>query len=175
MRARDPRGYSLLEIMIALGLGVIIVGVLGAVFLFSFQAWQRGADLREVQIQAAMIVDAVARDLRAAGRGPGVAIAPPVTVTLGRPLVAVTTPGAGEAGAALWILYALDEPGGDLYRLLVLLTAPDATEIRSTRRVGRGVRRMEIVPAHSGYTVDVAVARGRAVASLRRTAGAQNP
>ncbi len=174
-RHRDRRGFTLLEIIIALGLGVVIVGVLGALFLFSFRTWQRGADLREVQIQAAIIVDAVARDLRAAGRGAGVTTAPPLAVNLGRPLVAVTAPGAGEGGAALWILYALDEERGDLYRLLVLLTASDAMEVRSTRLVGRGVRRLEIVPAPGGSTVDVEVARGQAAARLRRTAAALNP
>lgn len=175
MSDRSRQGYTLLEIIIALGLGVVIIGVIGALFLFSFRTWQRGNDLREVQIQAATIADVIARDITEAGRGAGIILAPAVNVNLGRALAAFTAPGAGEGGSALWILYALDETQDDLYRLLVLLTSPESTEVRATRLVGSGVRRLEFTPASGGVTVDVEVRRRQATARLRRAAAPQNP
>lgn len=171
MNRRTERGYTLLEIIIALALGTLVVGLIGALFLFSFRTWQRGSDLRSVQIEATTIADLIARDIRAASQA-GITLHPDVAVESGTPLLAVSAPAAEGSGGARWIVYTLDERQGELRRLLLERGEPPS--VLEARRIASGVS-VHLDPADGGVAVEVEVRRGGATFRIRRAAAPQNP
>ncbi len=171
MNRRTERGYTLLEIIIALALGTLVVGLIGALFLFSFRTWQRGSDLRSVQIEATTIADLIARDIRVASQA-GITLHPDVAVESGTPLLAVSVPAAEGSGGARWIVYTLDERQGELRRLLLERGEPPS--VLETRRIASGVS-VHLDPADGGVAVEVEVRRGGATFRIRRAAAPQNP
>ena len=172
MNRPTERGYTLLEIIIALALATLVVGLIGALFLFSFRTWQRGSDLRAVQIEATTIADLIARDIRAASQA-GITLRPDVAVESGTPLLAVSSAAsAEESGGARWIVYTLDERRGELRRLL--LERGDPPSVLEARRIASGVS-VHLDPADGGVAVEVEVRRGGASFRIRRAAAPQNP
>ena len=168
---KGARGYTLLEIIIALGLGTLVVGLVGGLFLFSFRAWQRGADLRAVQIEATAAADLIARDVAASSRT-GLTLNPPLPVEAGRPLLAIPVPSGGDP-LAQWAVYALDEAHGELHRFLV--RSEESAGVVDRRLVTAGVRRVDLTLTDGVVTIEVEAVRGAASFVARRTATPQNP
>ncbi|MDI6773731.1 MAG: prepilin-type N-terminal cleavage/methylation domain-containing protein, partial [bacterium] len=77
------RGFSLMEIVVALALAAIVMALVGSLFVASLSAWRRGSDVREAQVQAALLVDVIARDVRNASQAPSVTIRPRLAVEEG--------------------------------------------------------------------------------------------
>lgn len=168
---RGVRGYTLLEIIIALGLGTLVVGLVGALFLFSFRSWQRAADLRAVQIEATTAADLIARDIAGSSRT-GLTLNPPLPVEAGRPLLAIPVPAEGGA-VAEWAVYALDEGRGELHRFLV--RAGESSGIVDRRLVTADVRRVDLTRTDGVVTIEVEALRRGASFVARRTATPHNP
>ena len=175
---RTERGYTLLEITISLALASVVMGLIGSLFVVSFTAWQRGRDVREVQVQSAAIVDLVARDVRASSQAAGITLRPDLPVDSGIVLVAISRRLSDELEGgedSPWILYVFDEQRQELHRLLAGLGAQGEVDVHTSRVVGLGVRRISIEDAEAGVAIEVEVRRGRAASRMRGAARPQNP
>lgn len=65
---RRSRGFSLIELMIAMVLGLIVIAGAGSVFMASSRTYQTNTALSEVQSNARISFELLARDLRMAGQ-----------------------------------------------------------------------------------------------------------
>ena len=87
-RRRLGRGVSLVELMVAMVLGLFLVGVMGMIFLGSKGTFQSQNHVSRLQESARFTVDTLAADLRMSGfrgcRGTGVAT--PVLNVLNTPI-----------------------------------------------------------------------------------------
>lgn len=172
--ARAAGGLTLLEIVIAAALGAVVVGLVGALLVASLGTWRRGRDLQEAQAHAAIVADAVARDVRNASQAPGVVLRPQLPAEDGEPVLAVT-PVAGPDAHAGWVVYVYRHDRGDVVRRLVGTDAQGRPVLRSARTVATGVVAFAVQPADGGVTVEVEVRRGRARGQARTTVVPRNP
>lgn len=67
---RRARGFSLIELMIAMVLGLIVIAGAGSVFLASSRTYQTNKALSEVQTNARIAFELLSRDIRNAGQNP---------------------------------------------------------------------------------------------------------
>ncbi|MDR7521408.1 MAG: prepilin-type N-terminal cleavage/methylation domain-containing protein [Armatimonadota bacterium] len=171
-----PPGYTLIELVIALALASVVMALVGSLFVASLSTWRRGTDLREAQAHAAGLVEVMARDVRNASQAPSVTIRPRIAVPGGDPLLAIT---AGEAtaadGGSPWIVYVHHPERREVLRLVVALDPVGRVAPRESRVMATGVERVTLQEAGGGVTVEVAVRRGREVATSRATAAPRNP
>lgn len=65
---RSMRGFSLVELMIAMVLGLIVIAGAGSVFLASSRTYQTNTALSEVQTNSRIAFELLARDIRNAGQ-----------------------------------------------------------------------------------------------------------
>lgn len=63
---RNRRGFTLLEMMIAMFIGLIVALALGRIFLTSQRSWEAGRDKVEMQANTAETLEWMARQVRAA-------------------------------------------------------------------------------------------------------------
>lgn len=64
---RDQHGFSLVELMIALALGILVVGAAFAIFHSNQRSYQANQGLNRIQENARIAFELISRDLRAAG------------------------------------------------------------------------------------------------------------
>ncbi len=176
MRRTDQRGYTLMEIVVTLALAAIVIALVGSLFVFSLGAWRRGQEVREAQVQAAGLVDVMARDIRNASQAPSVTIRPRFEVESGEPILAIAAaaPVAPSDGPA-WILYLLLPDRGEVLRQIVAPADGGRVTPRESRVVATGVVKIDAEQVGSGVTIVVEVRRGRATAQARATAAPRNP
>jgi prepilin-type N-terminal cleavage/methylation domain-containing protein len=180
MRDRtDPglqRGLTLIEIIIALALSAIVVGIIGSLFVASLNTWRRGSDLREAQAMASIVTDTMARDIRNASQAPSVTLNPHVVVDEGEPLLSIADARPVEPNSeSVWILYVRVPERHEVRRQAVVPAADGRVTTRDDRLVATGVERVEIQQVANGVTIEVQVRRGREVATSRTTAAPRNP
>lgn len=176
MRRLHQRGYTLMEITVTLALAAVIVALVGSLFVFSLNTWRQGQHLREAQVQAATLVDVIARDVRNASQAPSVTIKPKIEIEEGETILSIASaaPADVSAGAA-WIVYVFRQSRGDVVRQLVVPEEGRYITTREERVVATGVVRIEAVQVANGVTIVVEVKRGRATAQARATAAPRNP
>lgn len=174
MRRGETRGFTLLEIVIALALTALVVGMVGSLFVASLSTWRRGQELREAQIQASTLVDLIARDVRGASQAPSVLVHPSFEVGVGDPVVAISTTTPSGPGAE-WIVYVYVPDRQEVLRQVVLVGGDPRVQIRDTRVVATGVATITAREAGGGVTVEVEVRRGKATATNRTTSAPRNP
>jgi prepilin-type N-terminal cleavage/methylation domain-containing protein len=174
MRGTGRRGFSLIEIVIALAVGAILMALVGSVFVSSLGAWRHGQNLREAQAHAATLVDVMTRDVRAASQTPSVRVHPPIDLPEGVPLLALSLPAAAHGGPA-WIVYVLFPDRLEVQRQVVAFSPEGAAVVRESRSVGFGVARLSVEQVADGVTIEAEVKRDRAVGHSRTTAAPRNP
>lgn len=109
-RRHSQHGLTLVELMIALTLGLIVLAVVVGVFLSTSQNSRQNEAIAAVQDNARFALDAIARDLAMAGYWGGVRpIDAPLNLKISagaRSAASTVTGGCGAAGAAadLWLL-----------------------------------------------------------------------
>ncbi len=176
-RFNSDRGFTLMEIVVALALAAIVMALVGSLFVASLSAWRRGSDVREAQVQAGLLVDVIARDIRNASQAPSVTIRPRLTVDEGEPILSVVL--AAESGApgdqAAWVLYLHLPDRREVLRQTVLPGPDGRVQARDSRVVATGVERITVEPAGAGVAIEVEIRRGRDVARNRATAAPRNP
>ncbi|MDR7483058.1 MAG: hypothetical protein QN183_13470 [Armatimonadota bacterium] len=172
--AGAARGLTLLEIVVAAALGAVVVGLVGALLVASLGTWRRGRDLQEAQAYAAIVADAVARDVRNASQAPGVVLRPQLSAGDGEAVLAVA-PVAGPDAHAGWVVYVYRQDRGEVVRQIVGADAQGRPVLRSARTVATGVVAFAVQPADGGVTVEVEVRRGRARGQVRTTVAPRNP
>jgi prepilin-type N-terminal cleavage/methylation domain-containing protein len=176
----DQRGFTLMELTIALVLSAIVLALVGSLFVASLSAWRRGSDVRDAQVEAATIVDVMARDIRTASQAPSVTIHPQLNVEDGEPILSIAAAGpaippAVAAGDAVWILYLQRPDRHEVVREVVVPGDAGTVTVKDTRIVGTGVTKITVEQAGNGVTIEVEVARGRETAASRATAAPRNP
>lgn len=67
MKSRRVRGVTLVELMVAMGLGLFLVGVMGMIFLGSKSTFQAQKHVARLQESARFAIDTVAADVRMSG------------------------------------------------------------------------------------------------------------
>jgi prepilin-type N-terminal cleavage/methylation domain-containing protein len=174
MTGAGHRGFSLIEIVVALAVGAILMALVGSVFVSSLRAWRHGQNLRDAQSHAATLVDVMARDVRAASQAPSVWVRPPIEVPEGEPLLALSSPAALEGGPA-WIVYVFVPDRQEVRRQVVAFSPEGVTVVRESRPVGLGVTRLSVEQVADGVTIEAEVRRDRAVGHSRTTAAPRNP
>lgn len=179
MNRHPSRGFSLMEIVVALALAAVVMVLVGSLFVASLSTWRRGSDLREAQVQAAALVDVIARDVRNASQAPSVTIRPRLTVEESEPILSVAAaPATGPGGPgdqAVWVLYLYLQDRRQVVRQMVVPAPAGRVTVRDTRVVAAGVERITVEPSGSGVVIEVEVRRGRDVARNRATAAPRNP
>ena len=174
MKRRMPRGFTLVEIAIALTLAGLVVAIVGSLFVASLSTWRRGQDLREAQTQASTLVDVIARDVRNASQAPSVLVHPSFSVGEGEPLIAITS-ATTEGSGAMWILYVHVVDRHEALRHVVTTGGDGRVRVSQSRIVATGVWVMTAREAGGGVTVEVEVRRGLATAQARTTSAPRNP
>ena len=176
MRRAHECGFTLMEIVITLALAAIVIALVGSLFVFSLGAWRRGQEVREAQVQAAGLVDLMARDVRGASQAPSVTIRPRLEVDAGEPVLAIAAaaPASPTDGPA-WIVYLLLPDRGEVLRQIVTPAEGGRVTPRESRVVATGVVKIDVDQAGSGVTIVAEVRRGRASAQARATAAPRNP
>lgn len=176
MRRIDQLGYTLMEIAVTLALAGVIVALVGSLFVFSLNAWRRGQELREAQLQASTLVDIIARDVRNASQAPSITIRPKIEIEEGETILSIasTAPADLSAGAS-WIVFVFRQSRGDVVRQLVIPEEGGHITTREGRVVATGVVRIDAAQVANGVTIVVEVKRGRATAQARATAAPRNP
>lgn len=178
MMPRFERGLTLIEIVIALTLGTIVLALVGSLFVASLSVWRRGSNLREAQVQAALLVEVMSRDIRNASQAPSVTIKPQLVVDEGEPILSIAasvSTGTPAGGGATWILYVLRPERHDVIRQAVTPGAEGRVVPLDTRIVAFGVQRVDVEAVGNGVTIEVEVRWGREVARSRATAAPRNP
>lgn len=179
MSRQPARGFSLMEIVVALALAAVVMALVGSLFVASLSAWRRGSDVREAQVQAGLLVDVIARDIRNASQAPSVTIRPRLTVEEGETILLVAAApvaGSGEPGdQATWVLYLHLPDRRQVVRQTVVPGPAGRVTTRDSRVVATGVERIAVEQSGSGVTIEVEVRRGRDVARSRATAAPRNP
>ncbi len=177
---RAERGFTLMELTIALVLTALVLALVGSLFVASLSAWRRGSHLREAQIQASTLVDVMARDIRTASQAPSVTIQPQLSVPEGETILSIAsagpagaTPGIGED--AVWILYVRLPERGEVVREIITPGPAGRVTVKDTRVVATGVDKIEVQQAGNGVTIAVEVRRGRETATSSATAAPMNP
>ncbi len=173
MTGAGRRGFSLIEIVVALAVGAILMALVGSVFVSSLRAWRHGQNLRDAQSHAATLVDVMARDVRAASQAPSVRVRPPIELPEGEPLLALSSP-ATEGGPA-WIVYVFVSERQEVRRQVVTFSPAGAAAVRESRPVGSGVTRISVEQVADGVTIEAEVTRDRTVGHSRTTAAPRNP
>ena len=174
MTRSAPRGFTLVEIAIALTLTGLVVAIVGSLFVASLSTWRRGQDVREAQTQASTLTDVIARDVRNASQAPSVLIHSSFSVGEGEPVIAITSAATQGAGAA-WILYVHIVERQEVVRHVVTTGADDRVRVNQSRVVATGVSSINAREAGGGVTVEVEVRRGLATAQSRTTSAPRNP
>jgi prepilin-type N-terminal cleavage/methylation domain-containing protein len=184
-RMRAERGFTLMELTIALVLSTLVLALVGSLFVASLSAWRLGSDLREAQVQANTLVDVMARDIRSASQAPSVTIRPQFAVDEGETILSISSTGANRTAAGtdaagagdgpVWILYLQRPAHHDVVRQIVVPGPGGRVTPRDTRIVALGVEKVTVEPAGNGVLIEVEVRRGREVASSRVTAAPRNP
>jgi hypothetical protein len=164
----------LIEIVIALSLGALVMGIVGAVFVASLSTWRRGRDVREVHAQASILLDVMTRDIRGASQAPSITIRPQVVVDEGEPILAAASLGSGSREAP-WIVFVYRPDRRDVVRYEAAPAADNRLAIKDRRVVATDIERVDVTPAGEGVTIEVEVRRGRDVAVNRATASPRNP
>ncbi|MDR7556010.1 MAG: hypothetical protein QN157_10415 [Armatimonadota bacterium] len=157
-----------------MALGAVVVGLVGSLLVAGLNIWRRGRDLQEAQAHAAVLVDAVARDVRNASQTPGVIVQPRVPVDDGEPVLAVM-PAAGPEASGEWIVYVFRRGRGEVLRQRYTADAQGRMVQQGSRMVATGVVGFTVEPADGGVTVEVEVRRGRVRGQARTTAAPRNP
>lgn len=169
-------GFTLIELIIALALASIVMALVGSLFIASLSVWRRGNDIREAQAQATGLVDAIARDIRSASQAPSVTVRPRLAVPDGQPLLAMTTTQGAAAGVgAAWIVYTQNQERREVLRLMVEVDQTGRVLPRETRLMAIGVEEVTVEETGGGITIQVAVRRGKELATSRATASPRNP
>ncbi len=173
------RGFSLMEIVVALALAAIVIALVGSLFVASLSTWRRGSDMREAQVQAGLLVDLIARDVRNASQAPSVTIRPRLAVEEGEPVLSVAAaPVAGSGGPgdqAIWVLYLHLPDRREVVRQTVVPGPAGRVTARDSRVVATGVESITVEQSGSGVVIEVEIRRGRDVARSRATAAPRNP
>jgi prepilin-type N-terminal cleavage/methylation domain-containing protein len=174
MKPSASRGFTLVEIAIALTLTGLLVAVVGSLFVASLSTWRRGQDLREAQTQASTLTDVIARDVRNASQAPSVLIHPAFSVGEGEPVIAITAAATQGSGAA-WILYVHVVERKEVVRHVITADADGRVRVNQSRVVATGVSSITAHETGGGVTVEVEVGRGLASAQSRTTSTPRNP
>ncbi len=171
---RDHRGFSLIEIIVALALAGIVVALAGALLVTSLSAWNRGRDLREAQIQAVGLTDLMAKDIR---NGTKAVMADPsgLVAREGEPFLLIAAQAGSPGYGSVWILYLFFPEHGQVLRQVLSAVPGVTTETRDSRVVGRGIVQVSADQLDSSVAVRVEARRGRATAQSRATATPRNP
>lgn len=170
-------GLTVLELVVALALASLVMALVGSLFVASLSVWRRGAQLREAHAHAGGLTDVMARDIRNASQAPSVLVRPPLDVPDGEPILAVTA-GVGPAAdqGPAWVVYVHDAQRREVRRLVVVVDPAGAPQTRESRLMATGVERVTVTGADGGgVTVEVAVRRGKDLATSRTTAAPRNP
>lgn len=176
MIRRTATGFTLMELVIALALSAIVLALVGSLFVASLSAWRRGSDVREAQVQAAGLVEVMARDIRNASQAPSVTIRPQLIVDDGAPILSIAEAAPSTAGGEpLWILYLHRPDRHEVVREMVVPQPGGRVAVRDVRIVATGVEKIGVEQVANGVTVEVEVRRGRDVATSRATAAPRNP
>ncbi len=168
------RGATLIEFVVTLSLGALVMGIVGAMFVASLSTWRRGRDVREVQAQAAILLDVMTRDVRSASQAPSITIRPRLIVDEGEPILAAASTGA-ESREAPWIVFVHRTARRDVVRYAAAPAPDGRLAIKDTRIVATDVERVDVTATGDGVTIEVEVRRGRDVAVNRATAAPRNP
>ena len=176
MKPSRSHGLSLIEIMVALALGSIVVGLVGTVFVASLTAQRRGVDLREAQDHARGLVDLIARDVRGASRTPGVQVGPRLALEEGEPLLSflAETPAPYRTGPA-WITYVYLPARGEVLQQVAAPDPEGGTTVMESRVVATGVVRVAVERVADGVAIEAKVRRGHETAEARAVATPRNP
>lgn len=170
------RGFTLVEIAVALALAAVVAALVGSLFVASLSAWRRGSDQREAQIQASTLAEMMARDIRAASQAPGVVLRPDIPGTDGEPVAAIAQAGSSTAGGAPgWVLYVHNPERREILRQTAAVDPDGRLTLGEARVVATGVERVKVTEAGGGTTIEVQIRRGREVVSHRATAAPRNP
>jgi len=176
VRRQPNRGFTLLELVIALALSAIVMALVGSLFVASLSTWRRGQDMREAQAEAAGLVEVMARDIRNASQAPSVTIRPQLPVEKGDPILSITVAGAAaQDGGSTWIIYLLLPERQEVVRQTVAPGPEGRIVPRDSRLVARGVESVIVEPVGMGVVIEATVRRGREVARSRATAAPRNP
>lgn len=179
MSREQPRGFTLVELVVALALAAVVMALVGSLFVASLSAWRRGSDVREAQVQATILVDVIARDVRNASQAPSVSISPSLSVEEGEPILSVATAPAAESGGsgdqAAWILFLHLPDRRQVVRQNIVPGPAGRVTVRDSRIVATGVERITVEQSGNGVTIEAEVRRGRDVARSRATAAPRNP
>jgi hypothetical protein len=170
-RAR-PAGYSLIEIAVALALGGLVALLIAAVFAGGLAAWRRARDLREAQSEAAVVADAIAREVRVSSRA-ALHRPPDPPPTEGVPVLVLARRGRDREDEVILFTFI---PAQGMVRRLVLHPGDAGTPtLAASQVVSRRVRHLTVEPIDGGVVVEVEVAVGAASGRTRTAALAQNP
>ncbi len=180
VRSHAERGFTLMELTIALVLSALVLALVGSLFVASLSTWRRGSNLRQAQIQANALVDVMARDIRTASQAPSVTIRPQLNIPEGETILSISSAGpvgapGGAGGEAVWILYVRVPERGEVVREIVSPGPAGRVTVKDTRVVATGVDKIEVEQAGNGVTIAVEVRRGRETAASRATAAPMNP
>lgn len=170
------RGFTLIEIVIALTLSAIVMALVGSLFVGSLSAWRRGSDLREAQVQAATLAEVMARDIRSASQARSVTIRPQVALEEGEPILSIRARGVLLPGIrSQWILYVYRPNRRDVVRQVVTFETGEKVSVGDERVVATEVERVAVEHSGNGVTIEVRARRRRDVATSRVTAAPRNP
>ena len=173
---QDHRGFSLIEIVVALALAGIVAALTGSLFVTSLSAWRRGGDLREAQIEAVGLVDQMASDIRNATRAVVVAGGSGLVAEEGEPILLITARAAAmPSDSSAWILYLFLPERSQVLRQVVSALPGAGMTTRESRVVGRGILKVSAEQIDSGVALQVEARRGRARVQSRTTATPRNP
>ncbi len=92
MNRRSARGFTLIELMVAMLLGLIVIAGVSSVFLANLRSYHSNEALSDVQANARIAYELMARDIRQAGLSGCNALSPHITN--------VIDGGPGEEGAS---------------------------------------------------------------------------
>lgn len=176
MNARQATGLCLIEIVVALGISGIVVALAGSLLVTSLAAWRRGRDLREAQIQATTLVDALSRDVTMASQASSITTPPQLHVEQGEPLLAVALPPVtGRKQENVWVVYTFWPGRKEVIREVFLQSSAGPLATQGTRVVAIDV--IDVVVEQNGNSVAITaeVRKGRASARSHAVAAPRNP
>jgi type IV pilus assembly protein PilW len=116
---RCQRGFSLVELMVAMALGLIILGAVGYLYLGSRQTFRTTDAIARIQENARYALQIVAHDVRMAGYVGCANLSAGGTNTIATPLAATPLTSANaingwDAGAAAAAFGGISRPAGDV-------------------------------------------------------------
>ncbi len=145
--ARRARGFSLIELMIALMLGVLVAAAAIGMFISNSRTYATTESLSRVQENARMAFELMARDIRDSGGNP-----------CSRNIPVANVLGASGGGTGWWNIWGNGVRGYESGALAGSLAGTDALELMAGASEGAmvvnhapGSDRFDVVPAVHGY------------------------